>query len=251
MENSVTNNDVLRRIRYAFDFRDTKIISIFALGGLTVELEQVKRWLKKDDDEQMLELADVELASFLNGYIVEKRGPRNDGQQVEAETTLSKNLILIKLKIALSLQTDDIVAMLAKAGFTVGQSELTAFFRKPAHKNYRHCKAQFLRNFIQAIQDQHRPFAPETRPAKKVDEKPVSFTKENSKKSSDKGSDKSYDKGYDNKSSHKPANQSYAKSRDKKPAPKEIYVNPNAKKPEAKQSERKVLKLKPEDIYKQ
>ena len=238
---------MLRRIRYAFDFRDTKLINIFAQGGLTVDLEQVKRWLKKDDDEQMLELADVELASFLNGYIVEKRGPREDGAIVEAETTLTKNLILMKLKIALSLQTDDIVAMLAKAGFTVGQSELTAFFRKPTHKNYRHCKAQFLRNFIQAIQDQHRPFAPEARPAKKSEEKSASFTQ----KSSDKSSEKSYDKNYDNKKDHKSSTQSYAKSRDKKPAPKKIYVNPNATKPEAKQSDRKVLKLKPEDIYKQ
>lgn len=235
LENSLTNNDVLRRIRYAFDFRDTKLISIFALGGLNVELDQVKCWLKKDDDEQMLALEDVELASFLNGYIVEKRGPRKDGEKVEAETTLTKNLILMKLKIALSLQTDDIVSMLAKAGFTVGQSELTAFFRKPTHKNYRHCKAQFLRNFIQAIQDQHRPFAPAPRQDKKVDKKQDTYNK----------------KTHNNSSEHKSSSQSYAKSRDKKPVPKEVYVNPKAKKPEAKQTERKVLKLKPEDIYKQ
>ena len=157
MENLVTNNDVLRRIRYTFDLRDTKLVNIFANGGLTVELGQVKCWLKKDDDEQMREIADVELASFLNGFIIEKRGQRSDGKKVEAETTLTKNLILMKLKIALALQTDDIIAMLATTGFTVGQSELTAFFRKPEHKNYRHCKAQFLRNFIQAIQDKYRP----------------------------------------------------------------------------------------------
>lgn len=228
---------MLRRIRYAFDFRDTKIVNIFAKGGLTVELEQVKCWLKKDDDEQMLELADVELASFLNGYIIEKRGPR-DGEQVKAETTLTKNLILMKLKIALSLQTDDIIAMLAKTGFTVGASELTAFFRKPTHKNYRHCKAQFLRNFIQAIQDQHRPFAPESKPQKK------------SEGVNKKASDKNYDKGYD-QNTHKPTSQSYTKSRDKKPAAKTVYVNPNATKPENTKKERKVLKLKPEDIYKQ
>ncbi|XQW86235.1 DUF1456 family protein [Thalassotalea piscium] len=234
----MTNNDVLRRIRYAFDFRDTKLVNIFAKGGLTVELDQVKRWLKKDDDEQMLELTDVELASFLNGYIVEKRGPRDDGQQIEAETTLTKNLILMKLKIALSLQTDDIIAMLAKTGFTVGQSELTAFFRKPTHKNYRHCKAQFLRNFIQAIQDQHRPFAPET---KKVEKKTETFDKKNT----DNYAGKSHN------SQHKSSTSTYKKASDKKPAPKTIYVNPKATKPESVQKERKVLKLKPEDIYKQ
>ncbi|GHE77211.1 DUF1456 family protein [Thalassotalea profundi] len=227
----MTNNDVLRRIRYAFDLRDTKLVKIFANAGLMVDLEQVKRWLKKDDDEQMLELADVELASFLNGFIIEKRGPRSDGKKVEAETTLTKNLILMKLKIALSLQTDDIVGMLAKTGFSIGQSELTAFFRKPDHKNYRHCKAQFLRNFIQAIQEQYRPSTTQTR---KVNNKVDTFNKPNATKSNQESTVKSY-----------------AKPRSKKTGAKTLYVNPNASKPETKLRVRKVLKLKPEDIYKQ
>ena len=225
---------MLRRIRYAFDLRDTKLVSIFANGGLTVELEQVKRWLKKDDDEQMLAIADVELASFLNGYIIEKRGPR-DGEQVKAETTLTKNLILMKLKIALSLQTDDIVNMLKQTGFTVSQSELTAFFRKPTHKNYRHCKAQFLRNFIQAIQDQHRPIAPVSYKAKNA-------SSTNKSNAQDTAQGKPHDKT---------APKSYDKPRYKKPAEKKVYVNPKATKTESKPSTRKVLKLKPEDIYKQ
>lgn len=227
----MTNNDVLRRIRYTFNLRDEKVIAIFSHVGFKVTEQQVKSWLMKDDDAEMVEINDVELANFLNGFIIEKRGKRN-GSSPKAESTLTKNLILMKLKIALTLQNDDIIALLSTTGFTIGKSELTAFFRKPDHKNYRHCKSQFLRNFLQAVQDKYRkPYTPKN---KKADT--VSTTDEyESKPSNTYHADKSH----------------FPKGKKSKNIPKEIYVNPNAaKSSETKKSSRKVLKLKPEDIYK-
>ena len=43
-------NDILRRIRYIFDFNDTKVIDIFGQADLEVTREQISDWLKKDDD---------------------------------------------------------------------------------------------------------------------------------------------------------------------------------------------------------
>jgi len=40
------NNDVLRRVRYIFDFNDAKMIAIFASADDTVTREQVSSWLK-------------------------------------------------------------------------------------------------------------------------------------------------------------------------------------------------------------
>jgi uncharacterized protein YehS (DUF1456 family) len=125
----VTNNDVLRRIRYAFDLRDQQVINIFALSQVTVTLSQVKNWLRKDDDQQIEVLEDHQLSSFLNGFIIEKRGKR-DGDLPKPEKVLTKNLILMKLKIALNLQADDIIAMFKANGLVVGKSELSAFFSK-------------------------------------------------------------------------------------------------------------------------
>ena len=45
----MTNNDVLRRLRYVFDLADTKIVQIMALVGAEIGQEEVTRWLKKDD----------------------------------------------------------------------------------------------------------------------------------------------------------------------------------------------------------
>ena len=41
------NNDILRRIRYAFDFNDEKMIAIFGLAEHEVNREQISNWLKK------------------------------------------------------------------------------------------------------------------------------------------------------------------------------------------------------------
>ena len=44
------NNDIIRRIRYAFDLSDAKMIEIFALADHEVTRPQISNWLKKDDD---------------------------------------------------------------------------------------------------------------------------------------------------------------------------------------------------------
>lgn len=152
----MTNNDILRRIRYVFDFNDSKIISIFSLAGLEVTREQISDWMKKDDDAAYKSLADVQLATFLNGLIVEKRG-KKDGPQPVPEKVLNNNIIFRKLKIALNLQSDDVLNILALADLKISKHELSAFFRKADHKHYRSCKDQILRNFLKGVQLKLRP----------------------------------------------------------------------------------------------
>ena len=47
----MNNNDVLRRVRYAFDLNDDKVIACFAHAGVDVSRTPVCAWLKKDDDD--------------------------------------------------------------------------------------------------------------------------------------------------------------------------------------------------------
>ena len=70
------NNDIIRRIRYAFNINDSKMIEIFALGDTTVTRAQISDWLKKDIDPDYLALSDFQLAVFLNGFISDKRGKK-------------------------------------------------------------------------------------------------------------------------------------------------------------------------------
>lgn len=151
----MTNNDILRRIRYIFDFDDTKMIDIFALADLSVKRGHLVSWLVKEDEPSYQECNDRMLATFLNGLISEKRGKRN-GPQPKPEQSLSNNLILMKMKIALNLQSEDVIAILKLAGFELGAAELSSFFRKPGHRNYRVCKDQVLRNFLMGLQKELR-----------------------------------------------------------------------------------------------
>ncbi|HIG65373.1 MAG TPA: DUF1456 family protein [Methyloprofundus sp.] len=147
----MTNNDILRRIRYTFDFDDTKMIALFALADHQVSRQEISDWLKKDDDLSYQECSDINMAIFLNGLINDKRG-KKPGAQVEPEELVTNNIIFRKLKIALNLTNDDVMAILETVDFRLSKHELSAFFRKPAHKNYRLCKNQILRNFLSGMQ---------------------------------------------------------------------------------------------------
>lgn len=151
----MNNNDVLRRIRYAFDFSDSKMMALFALAELPATREQISAWLKKDDDPDFKSCSDSELATFLNGLIIDRRG-KKEGPSPVAEKRLSNNVIFRKLKIALDLQAEDILEILGSVDVQLSKHELSAFFRKPDHKHYRECKDQVLRNFIQGIQLKYR-----------------------------------------------------------------------------------------------
>lgn len=152
----MTNNDILRRIRYTFDLKDRAMIDIFSQADFKATLEQVAGWLKKDDDPDFLKMTDRELAVFLNGFINFKRG-RRDGQQPEPESRLNNNKVFQKLRIALNLKADDILDILKLVDVQLSQHELSAFFRKPDSSNYRECKDQVLRNFLLGVQLQLRP----------------------------------------------------------------------------------------------
>lgn len=151
----MTNNDILRRIRYVFDFNDDKMISIFQSAGSKVTRAEISDWMKSEEDDSFKKLKDVELATYLNGLINEKRGKR-EGTEPVPEKNLTNNAIFMKLKIALNLQAEDILEIMDLSDFRMSKHELSAFFRKVGHKHYRECKDQILRVFLKGLQMQYR-----------------------------------------------------------------------------------------------
>ena len=157
--NLLRNNDILRSIRYTFDFSDAKMTAIFGSVDPQVTRGQIIDWLKKEDEPTFQNCSDRHLAAFLNGLIIEKRG-KQEGPPPEPEQRLTNNLILKKLKIALDLKGEDILAIMALARFHISEHEVSALFRRPDNKHYRLCKDQILRNFLKGVQRKYRPNAP-------------------------------------------------------------------------------------------
>lgn len=151
----MTNNDILRRIRYIFDLSDSKMVSLFALADHQVTRSEVSDWLKKEEDEAFKKCSDITLAIFLNGFINERRG-KKEGPQIEPERRLNNNIIFRKLRIALNYKDDDMLSVLSLTNLQISKHELSAFFRKPSHKHFRECKDQVLRHFLKGLQIKYR-----------------------------------------------------------------------------------------------
>lgn len=147
----MTNNDILRRLRYALNLTDDQMATIIAHSGVEPKPGQVSRWLSREDDNGFLELSDAELCLFLDGLIIEKRGLRPDGATPEPLEFLPTNEVLKKLRIAFSLRDDEVLAIFERAEFVVSKAELGSFFRKKGQRHFRKCPEQVLRKFLQGL----------------------------------------------------------------------------------------------------
>ncbi len=132
----MTNNDILRKVRFTFDITDDEMIGIFKKAGKQVSRSEISNWMKKDDDVAYVNLVDKNLAYFLNGFIILRRG-KKEGPLPIAESSLNNNIVLRKLKIALDLKDEDILELLTYADFRLSRHELSAFFRKPTQSKFR------------------------------------------------------------------------------------------------------------------
>lgn len=147
----MTKNSIFRRIRFIYNFSDQDMIDIFKLVGVSVNRAQIIRWLNKEEHEDYLDMKDEELAAFLNGFIILKRG-KKDGPLPIAEKELTNNMIFRKMRIALNLIDEDIIKILASVETRISKHELSAFFRNPSQRQYVACNNQILRNFFQGLE---------------------------------------------------------------------------------------------------
>lgn len=154
----MNNNDILRRLRYALDISNPSMIEIFQLSGCSIEQPTLIKLLKKEEENEFIECSNPLLSFFLDGLIVHKRGRRESeaGQAPKPDATLNNNAILKKLRIALDLKEDDMLAIMQLAGVTISKSELSALFRNKGHKHFKECGDQFLRNFLQGLTVRNR-----------------------------------------------------------------------------------------------
>lgn len=235
----MNNNDVLRRLRYTFNYNDKQMIAVFASAGSQVSREQVSQWLKKDDDANFVNCMDSQLAYFLNGFINEKRG-KKEGPNPVAEKRLTNNIVLTKLKIALNLKAEELIELLETVGFRLNKPELSAFARRTDHQHYRECKDQVLRNLLHAIDKKYH----------------VARTSKFVKESAELDANTDHKTSYKGKSNTNKSTKSMSQKEEPyvegaRPNASAIYVNPKQQQSDQNKSKRGVLKLKPEDIYKQ
>lgn len=153
----MTNNDILRRFRYALDISDASMIEIFSLAGHEIGKAELNNLLRKEEDAGYVECSDEIMSAFLDGLIIQKRGKREGADDQPPQVMdLNNNLILKKIRIALELNEEDMLALMKLAGVVVSKPEMSALFRRKGHKNYKECGDQFLRNFLNGLTMRYR-----------------------------------------------------------------------------------------------
>ncbi|MFF2289607.1 YehS family protein [Peribacillus butanolivorans] len=169
------NHDILIRLRYALDIKNKDMVEIFKLGDIEVTREEVMQMLTKptdgfydeydddDMDDEGIKCNNTMLESFLNGLIIFKRGkqePKPGQPENPAPTAKNKesmnNILLKKLKIALTLTSEDMIDILDEAGVMITKGELSAILRKVGHRNYKECGDKFARNFLKGLAYKYR-----------------------------------------------------------------------------------------------
>jgi uncharacterized protein YehS (DUF1456 family) len=156
----VNNNDVLKRLRYALNITDLKVVELFKSVDYDIPKPELESIFKTEDEAGYVECGDALMEKFLDALVISRRGRRENAAGAKPKSggrpRLYNNDILKRLRIALEMKDDDIIGVMRLAGVEISKSELSALFRKPGHPNYRPCGDQFLRNFLVGLTAKYR-----------------------------------------------------------------------------------------------
>ena len=71
----LSNNDIMKKLRVAHKFRDTDIIKICDLVDFKVSKSELGALFRNPDHDKYMECGDQILRNFLNGLVIDLRGP--------------------------------------------------------------------------------------------------------------------------------------------------------------------------------
>lgn len=164
------NNCILIKLKHALDISNTDMAEIFRLGGVELSNEEVQKMLIEskesqsdeddghDETEENTKCKNSELESFLNGFIIFKRGEKESkpGQPEIPALSINgnkniNNIMLKKLKIALSLSSQDMLDIFEQTKDTLTKADLSDIFRKEGHKHYKKCDDIHAMNFLEGL----------------------------------------------------------------------------------------------------
>jgi len=153
----MTNNEVMISVRYALEIKNKEVVQLIKAGGIELSVLDVVHLLKNEADEGYIECPAKTIHAFLDGLILERRGPSDGPAQKISTAKINNNMIVRKLRIAFEMKDTDMIAVLRGVGFSVSKGEISALFRAPSHKHYMKCGNQFLRNFLKGLTHHLRP----------------------------------------------------------------------------------------------
>lgn len=152
----MTNNEVMKSVRYTLEIKNKEVLQMIQSGGVELTILDVVNLLKNEEDEGYLGCSAKTIHAFLDGLILQRRGPSDGPAKKFPTSTIDNNTILRKLRIAFEMRDTDLIATIESVGLRISKSELSSLFRAPSHKHFMKCGDQFLRNFLKGLTHRFR-----------------------------------------------------------------------------------------------
>jgi uncharacterized protein YehS (DUF1456 family) len=145
-------NQVLVGLKQALQLSYSDIETIYALSGFEVSSKEIENFFKESTYRDSKQVGYEALGAFLDGLITFKRGepPHTPPNEIQ---TLTNNLILKKIRIALNLKTHEIEIIFNLVDIFLTKQQLSALFRKEEHKNFKACSNALLLTFLEGLDE--------------------------------------------------------------------------------------------------
>jgi len=148
----IQTNEILYRIKKGLSLSLEEIIEAYRLEEYEMKESHLLRLLTRRQDKDFMLCSYEELGVFLDGLISFKRG-KNPKSSSSEEVELTNNLILKKLRIALTLKEAETEIIFGLGEIELTKQQLASLFRKESHKNFKPCSSELLMAFIDGLDE--------------------------------------------------------------------------------------------------
>jgi uncharacterized protein YehS (DUF1456 family) len=155
----MTNNSALQKIQFAFHLELADVLRIYERVHYPMDTQLATGYFIDNKHENYVACPNQALAAFLDGLIIERRGP-SEKNPIPAEfpkLAMDNNDIFKKLRIAMDLHSEDVEVVLGRANLDLTNIDLSAIFRKKGHKHYKVCSDKILESFLIGIRIAFKP----------------------------------------------------------------------------------------------
>ena len=129
----MNSTQILQRLASVLALTEPQILEIFSLGGAALSAAEVVALLSAEPGPRC---SDAQLERFLDGLILQRRGPpAADAPPRPSASEINNNTILKKIRIALNLHEEALLSALALGGQPLSKRSLTPLFRNVGHKH--------------------------------------------------------------------------------------------------------------------
>jgi len=149
----MNTNKTIGKIIEALKLDRDSIVEIYQLVRYPIELDHIDRWSLSSNSREFISCSYEELGNFLDGLIILKRGPNPNKSGNDEVISLTNNLILKKLRIALNLKEPEIEIIFSLGEVNLTKQQLSSLFRKENNKNFKECSDELLMAFLDGVSE--------------------------------------------------------------------------------------------------